>query len=42
MDEHNANLVSADMQNRANKARDDIIAGKLKVHDYMSNNSCTM
>ena len=42
MDEHNANLVTADMQKRANKARADIIAGSLAVHDYMSNNSCTM
>ena len=42
MDEHNAKLVSSEMKSAVDKAKADIIAGKLKVHDYMSNNSCAM
>jgi len=42
MDEHNANLVSSKMRSAVDKAKADIIAGKLKVHDYMSDNSCSM
>lgn len=42
MDKHNADLVSREMQSTVDKAKADIIAGKLKVHDYMSNNNCTM
>ena len=40
LDEHNANLISADMKAAVEKAKADIIAGKIKVHDYMSDNSC--
>lgn len=40
MDDNNKDLVSADMQAKAEAARADIIAGKLKVHDYMSDESC--
>ncbi|MBI3452628.1 MAG: BMP family ABC transporter substrate-binding protein [Rhodospirillales bacterium] len=41
LDEHNAKLISADMKAKVEWAKVDIIAGKIKVHDYMSNNSCT-
>jgi basic membrane protein A len=42
LDEHNMSLISADMKARVNQAKADIIAGKIMVHDYMSNNSCKM
>jgi len=41
LDEYNASLISAEMKSRADAARADIIAGKIKVHDYMADNSCT-
>ena len=41
LDEHNEALVSAEMRSRLDQVRADIIAGKIKVHDYMSDNSCT-
>ena len=40
MDEHNARLVTPAMKARVDAAKADIIAGKIKVHDYMSDNSC--
>ncbi len=40
IDEHNAKLVSADMRKRVDAAKADIIAGKIKVIDYMANNAC--
>ena len=40
LDKHNRSLVSADMEAKVEQIRKDIIAGKIKVHDYMSNNSC--
>lgn len=40
MDEHNAKLVSADMKKRVDAAKADIIAGKIKVIDYMAANAC--
>ena len=40
LDEHNAKLVSADMKQKVDAAKADIIAGKLKVIDYMANNAC--
>ncbi len=40
LDEHNARLVSADMKKKVDAARADIIAGKLRVVDYMANNAC--
>ncbi len=42
LDEHNMSLVSADMKSKVNMAKADIISGKIKVHDYMSDNSCKM
>lgn len=40
MDENNKDLVTKEMIDAAEKAKADIIAGKLQVHDYMSDNSC--
>jgi len=40
MDEYNAKLVSADMKTKVEAAKADIIAGKIKVADYMADNAC--
>src|SRR6056297_64221 len=40
LDEHNADLVSDEMQASVDAAADRIASGDLKVHDYMSDNSC--
>ena len=40
LDEHNKGLISADMKAKVEAAKADIIAGKIKVHDYMSDKSC--
>ena len=40
MDEHNAKLVSADMKKKVDAAKADIIAGKIKVIDYMTASAC--
>ena len=40
LDEHNAKLVTSAMKNKVEQVRKDIIAGNIKVHDYMSNNKC--
>ena len=40
LDEHNASLVSAEMQASVDAAADQISSGALSVHDYMSDNSC--
>ncbi len=40
LDEHNAKLVTPEMKRRVDAARADIIAGKIKVIDYMAANSC--
>ncbi len=40
LDQHNAKLVSADMKAKVDAARADIIAGKIKVADYMADNAC--
>ncbi len=40
LDEHNAKLISADMKKKVDAAKADIIAGKIKVIDYMANNNC--
>ncbi|UWQ80299.1 BMP family ABC transporter substrate-binding protein [Leisingera sp. S132] len=40
MDEHNASLVSADMQAAVDDAAAKIASGEIKVHDYMSDDSC--
>ena len=41
LDEHNESLVGGDMKAKIDGLKADIIAGKIKVHDYMSDNSCT-
>jgi basic membrane protein A len=41
LDEHNAALITDDMKKAADAARADIIAGKIKVHDYMADSTCT-
>ena len=40
MDDNNARLVSADMRKKVDAAKADIIAGKIKVADYMAVNAC--
>ena len=40
MDQHNAKLVSPEMKTRVETAKADIIAGKIKVTDYMASNAC--
>jgi basic membrane protein A len=40
LDEHNAKLVSAEMKKKVDAARADIVAGRIKVVDYMANNAC--
>ena len=40
LDEHNAKLVTADMKAKVEAAKAEIIAGKIKVADYMADNSC--
>ncbi len=39
-DEHNAKLITPEMKRRVEAARADIIAGKIKVIDYMAANAC--
>lgn len=40
MDEHNKSLVTDEMKAAVEKTKADIIAGTIKVHDYMSDNAC--
>ena len=40
MDDNNASLVTDEMKAAAEKAKTDIIAGTIQVHDYMSDNAC--
>lgn len=40
MDENNKDLVTADMQAKIEEAQAKIIAGEVKVHDYMEDNAC--
>lgn len=40
LDDNNAKLVTDDMKAAVEKAKADIIAGTVKVHDYMTDNSC--
>ena len=41
LDENNQDLISDEMKAKVQAAAADIVAGKLTVHDYMSDNSCT-
>ena len=40
LDEHNADLVTAEMKAAVDAAREKIIAGEIAVHDYSSDDSC--
>jgi basic membrane protein A len=40
IDENNAKLVTPEMKKRVDAARADIISGKIKVIDFMTNNNC--
>jgi basic membrane protein A len=40
LDQYNEKLVTPDMKAKVDAAKADIIAGKIAVHDYMSNNTC--
>jgi basic membrane protein A len=40
MDENNAPLITPEMKAAIDKARADIIAGTVQVHDYMSDETC--
>ena len=40
LDDNNAKLISAEMKAAIDKAKADIIAGKINVHDYMSDSKC--
>lgn len=40
LDQHNEKLVPADMKKKVDAAKADIIAGKIKVADYMADNAC--
>jgi hypothetical protein len=40
MDEHNQKFISKELSARLKKAEEEIINGKIKVHDYVTNNAC--
>lgn len=40
LDDNNAKLISAEMKAAIDKAKAEIIAGKINVHDYMSDSKC--
>ena len=40
LDEHNADLVSAEMQAMVDEAAAAMVSGELMVHDYMSDETC--
>lgn len=40
IDENNASLVTSEMQAAVDTAREKISSGEIKVHDYMTDNSC--
>jgi basic membrane protein A len=40
LDANNAKLVTPEMKKRVDAARADIVSGKIKVIDYMTNNAC--
>lgn len=42
LDEHNRGLITGDVEAAAKKAKEDIAAGTLKVHDYMSDDKCPL
>ena len=40
VDQYNEKLITPEMKTKVEQAKADIISGKIKVHDYMSNNTC--
>ncbi len=40
LDDNNKALITPEMTAAVDKAKADIIAGTVKVHDYMADNSC--
>ncbi len=40
IDEHNKDLITDEMKAAAEKAKEDIIAGKIEVHDYTTDSNC--
>jgi basic membrane protein A and related proteins len=42
IDDNNKALITPEMQAAVDKAKADIVAGTVKVHDYMSDNACPM
>ncbi|MBU2414616.1 MAG: BMP family ABC transporter substrate-binding protein, partial [Gammaproteobacteria bacterium] len=40
LDDNNASLITADMKAKMKDIRAKIISGEIKVHDYMSDNTC--
>jgi basic membrane protein A len=40
LDENNASLVTSDIKAAVEKARKDILSGKIKVHNYETTSSC--
>lgn len=40
LDQYNEKLITPEMKAKVEQAKADIIAGKIVVHDYMSDNSC--
>ncbi len=42
LDENNEKMITADMKAKIDAASADIVAGKISVHDYRSDNSCPM
>jgi basic membrane protein A and related proteins len=41
LDEYNAKLVTPDMKARVDQIKADIVGGKITVHDFMSDNTCS-
>jgi basic membrane protein A len=39
-DENNAKLITPEMKTKMDSIKKDIIAGKIKIHDYMADNTC--
>ena len=40
LDQYNKSLITPEMKARMDQIEADIISGKIKVHDYMSDNKC--
>jgi basic membrane protein A len=40
LDQYNEKLITPEMKKAVEQAKADIISGKIKVHDYMSDNTC--